>query len=582
MSEKNIPLKSEKIFALNLTARAAKTVAGNPVTTRMESGVSNCFPGLEFDHRNLDRRFFPGLVFEFVSSDDNLRQGARLVQVDLNDPDLDPTNFVDSPADQPDANIQGELATALFGDPGTALSEEGWFLESITQGGKTISLHQRARGRPPLDGMTTWRLVRSLQPEPVKIVLVRRPKKEGDKVPAPRRMKLRGWRRKFVSANTGVISEAYTPGELTQSLCSPWMHDFRDCACTYWASNHPDIVVAEENVGGAEIPLTENPLIDNTPIDWLRADRWPARTAAAEGTEGQNREAEMDHYEINQRWQDLSIVLAGHEVSRIFNAREADSAKMFETPDLLAAELVKLAELEHAVALEYLYAMYSVKNPANVRDASLRNALTFVRHEILMIAVSEMRHLRWANQLIWELEHANLTTKKWGPSLGIAETVPAKGKPQPPELKPLDSQTLQSFIDIEQPSGTLDGQYARVVATLRQPRYSSLSLEQLAARILADGMQHYSKFREIQVILTPYLKTSPPLYLRTITKAPINDPGAQKAMTIYRTIIDDLKEAYGLGDMEDAHHIADARTKMFDLKEVAENLANRGLGVPYF
>ena len=194
MSEKNIPLKNEKIFALNLTARAAKTVAGNPVTTRMESGVSNCFPGLEFDHRNLDRRFFPGLVFEFVSSDDNLRQGARLVQVDLNDPDLDPTNFVDSPADQPDANIQSELATALFGDPGTALAEEGWFLESITQGGKTISLHQRARGRPPLDGMTTWRLVRSLQPEPVKIVLVRRPKKQGDKVPTPRRMELRGWR----------------------------------------------------------------------------------------------------------------------------------------------------------------------------------------------------------------------------------------------------------------------------------------------------------------------------------------------------------------------------------------------------
>jgi hypothetical protein len=321
---------------------------------------------------------------------------------------------------------------------------------------------------------------------------------------------------------------------------------------------------------------------DNTPIDWLRADRWPARTAAAEDTEGQNREAEMDHYEINQRWQDLSIVLAGHEVSRIFNAREADSSKTFETPDLLAAELVNLAELEHAVALEYLYAMFSVKNPANVRDASLRDALTFVRHEILMIAVSEMRHLRWANQLIWELEHANLTTKKWGPSLGIAQTIPAEGKPRQRALNPLDSETLQSFIDIEQPSGTLDGQYVRVVATLRQPKYSSLSLEQLAARILADGMQHYSKFREIQVILTPYLKTTPPPHLRKITTAPINNPDAKKAITLYRTIVGDLKEAYGLGDMEDAHHIADARTKMFELNKIAEDLANKGLGVPYF
>ena len=30
-------------------------VTGNPVTTRLEGGVGNCFPGLEFDHRNLDR-----------------------------------------------------------------------------------------------------------------------------------------------------------------------------------------------------------------------------------------------------------------------------------------------------------------------------------------------------------------------------------------------------------------------------------------------------------------------------------------------------------------------------------------------
>jgi len=502
--------------------------------------------------------------------------------VSPNDPDLDPANFANAPDDQPDANVQGQLAAALSGDPGTALSQGAWFLESIAQGGKTIVLHQRAAGRPPLDGMTTWRLVRSLQPGPVKIVLKRRPERPGEKLPAPRSIRLRGWRRRFVSSNTGVISEAYAAGELTQSLCSPWMHDFRDCACTYWASNHPDIVLAEEVVGGVENPVTEDPLIANTPIDWLRADRWPSRTAAAEGTEAQNRPAQMDHYEINQRWQDLSIVLGGHEVSRIFNAREADSAKIFKTPDELAAELVELAKLEHAVALEYLYALSSLKNSDNVRDGALKNALTFASHEILTIAVSEMRHLRWANQLIWELEHANLTTKKFGPSLGVAATVPAKPKPQPPVLNPLNSATLQSFIDIEAPSGTLDGRYARVLATLRQPKYSGLSLEQLAARILADGMQHYSKFREIQVILKPYLGAVPPVYLQNITKAPTNDPRANKAISLYREIVDYLGRAYQLGDMEDAHLIAAARLKMFELKAVAEDLAGKGLGVPYF
>ena len=36
---------------------ATRVTAGNPISTRLESGVGNCFPGLEFDMRNLERRF---------------------------------------------------------------------------------------------------------------------------------------------------------------------------------------------------------------------------------------------------------------------------------------------------------------------------------------------------------------------------------------------------------------------------------------------------------------------------------------------------------------------------------------------
>src|ERR1700694_1962218 len=96
---------NSKIFPRNLTARATVEIAGNPVTTRLESGVGNCYPGLEFDHRNLDRRFFPGLVFEFVSSparEAALRQGARLVRVDEDDPDFLPVTFNGRPDDAPD------------------------------------------------------------------------------------------------------------------------------------------------------------------------------------------------------------------------------------------------------------------------------------------------------------------------------------------------------------------------------------------------------------------------------------------------------------------------------------------------
>src|SRR5215207_2128408 len=56
---------SQKIFPRNLTARAEQVVRGNPASSRTEDGVENCFPGLEYDQRNLDKQFFPGLVFEF-------------------------------------------------------------------------------------------------------------------------------------------------------------------------------------------------------------------------------------------------------------------------------------------------------------------------------------------------------------------------------------------------------------------------------------------------------------------------------------------------------------------------------------
>src|SRR2546428_8366052 len=41
---------------------ATRIAAGNPASTRLESAVGNCFPGLECDLRNLERRFFPFLV----------------------------------------------------------------------------------------------------------------------------------------------------------------------------------------------------------------------------------------------------------------------------------------------------------------------------------------------------------------------------------------------------------------------------------------------------------------------------------------------------------------------------------------
>jgi hypothetical protein len=92
-------------------------IAGNPVTTRLESGVGNCFPGLEFDHRNLDRRFFPGLIVNFGV------MPPVLADVDPRDPALAATT--------PDgvAQLSAAVVAAL-----TDLQSGSWQLTSITQG----------------------------------------------------------------------------------------------------------------------------------------------------------------------------------------------------------------------------------------------------------------------------------------------------------------------------------------------------------------------------------------------------------------------------------------------------------------
>src|SRR5258708_33189077 len=99
-------------------AKADAIVNGTPVTPGLEGGVGNCFHGLEFDHRNGDRRFFPGLVFEFGDS-----TGAPLVRVDTSDPDLDPLTFEGLPADAPPPAVQSALRASLNGGNGNALRQ---------------------------------------------------------------------------------------------------------------------------------------------------------------------------------------------------------------------------------------------------------------------------------------------------------------------------------------------------------------------------------------------------------------------------------------------------------------------------
>src|ERR1700676_1897898 len=81
MQDSNQPPATDKSGKIKLIARNAPAfrksrvanpqphlVAGNPISTRLESGIGNCFPGLECDLRNLERRFFPFLETDVIGN----------------------------------------------------------------------------------------------------------------------------------------------------------------------------------------------------------------------------------------------------------------------------------------------------------------------------------------------------------------------------------------------------------------------------------------------------------------------------------------------------------------------------------
>jgi|EndMetStandDraft_3_1072993.scaffolds.fasta_scaffold14852_2 hypothetical protein len=630
-SEASGKTPGHKIFPRNLTAQADYLVPGNPVISRPEDAVANCFPGLELDVRNLDRRFFPGLVFNFVSFTvekvRGMHYGAKLAYVDVpEDPDLglDP----DTTARLFNSlGITREEIQTLYDDitnKSDQLSDGKWYLDWVKQGKARLSVGS-------LDGGEVWRVLRGLEPGRVHIGLR---KKEGKKRGS--RVTLKGWRRLYADPKTGVISGAYQPGELMQGLCSPWQHDFRDCACHYWPANHPDVVLGEIYPGEPTLPGGDSlESARNVRLDWLREDRSLGLASAALNTIPRNRPYQMDHFRINHDWQNLDIVVEGREVGSVYVPSALENANPFGSFDDLIDELrIWLAPLELTLIFEYLYARFSVRTSEEVKkhigDEKLASIVDFVRYNLLLIATSEMHHLRWANELLWKL--CNERGLPFKPVLEVCEMVPKsplapsfdkdtakaidsyvtiehKIEFHPANLKaptkaalaefeansknkgdsgyreralrPLSKNVISDFIALEHPSSFIDGAYARVIATLRQANYSP-DLVDVATRIASEGMEHERHFIDINTALAPYHESE---YLRPDLQVGTKDNAADALREIGR-IVESLRKAYGVAGqnrLEDTNpDIAAARAAMSELLKIGEDLGSDGIGIPFF
>jgi hypothetical protein len=500
------------------------------------------------------------------------QQGARLLYTDyLLDPMLPETSrepWVQALLDQ----YGGPLATTFMSGR--------WYLAWIEQNGRRLPMRDNQGNY--LDGYTVWRLVRGLEAGKVEIAIEQRDAPPPGPAPV---VVLSGYRRPYVNA-AGLFDEAYRPGEFSQSMCNPWTHDFRDCACHYWASNHPDVVV-----GG---PLTGDDPSD-TPdpdavlrLDWLRRRDGSAEVSAS-ATIAENRIYQIDHYEINQSWEKLPFVLEGHEIDSPYRPPNPTWSEPHHDAGWLVRELQnELAGMEMALVIEYLYALFSLRHPDEATDPAwpaLADDLRAARQAILLVAVGEMTHLRWVNQMLWLLDRHGINPDGWHytPIVTWADHIKI-AQNRRTRLAPLTPDILDDFIQLERPKGYLTGVYEKCVATLKDEKYPHQVFE-IGLRIDGEGGDHYRNFCNVQRILSKY----PPdahggyPYLRPVT--PQETPETRRALAEFDAIRKHLAEAYvaeARDDMPGAENgIAAARATMVRLQALAEALAQRGLGIPF-
>ena len=228
------PLHPGPLTPRNLSAQVHYAAAGNPVSSRPVTSVSNCTPGLEVDFRAVWRRVFIGIE---LREWDNLVVRMEPGYADQKLPDLSGHRLL---------RVNGHLMMTQAVGPSPA-----------DVGGQSVVLATDANpfGIAPLEWSNSLaHILRDhvgktvkcdFTAEPVWTRPARWSGRKGSFITFTLQV------RPFFEPGTAVISPVLAkPGELTQGLCSPWQNDYRECSCYYWASARPDFVNVEPTPSG--------------------------------------------------------------------------------------------------------------------------------------------------------------------------------------------------------------------------------------------------------------------------------------------------------------------------------------------
>ncbi len=252
---------------LNLSAQLAYRAQGNPPNSLPDTAISNSYPGLEMDFRNVWRRVLQGIV---------LHESLNFV-VDTQDPQYGKLKGmflleiagieVTAPITGPDAHgVVGPLKDS-FGNDRMALEWSNALAEVLHkhQGEAVTCVFQSIDGK---------------QRETVHLTV-----------------------NHFFEPNSALIAEELVePGALTQSLCAPWQNDYRECACFYWAANRPDYVNVEPGANGASVGN-----------NWMQKDR-TASTPRFYISDDWQDERLFSHLDLVTNWEQvLRFIIANQD-----------------------------------------------------------------------------------------------------------------------------------------------------------------------------------------------------------------------------------------------------------------------------
>ncbi|MFZ6746496.1 hypothetical protein ACO0LC_24960 [Undibacterium sp. JH2W] len=265
--------KKASISASNLTAQIHHRGTGNPASVLPRSAISNCFPGLEFDFRNLWRRAFEGITL------------------------VENNNYVID-AEPGHANLKSRRLLRFAGldmgvlTTGPTVPEEGPITLASAANPNAVSF---------MEWSNSFARILHLQGQMVECEFTA--DKDADTevlydADTPTHKVHLRLRHFFVSGTASFNPALLQPGELTQGLCAPWQNDYRECACYYWAASRPDYVNVEPGINGLS-----------------RGDMWFAKKRTGTYIPDNRTDSRLYSYDdLFKSWQeDLQFIIRGKD-----------------------------------------------------------------------------------------------------------------------------------------------------------------------------------------------------------------------------------------------------------------------------